>query len=259
MADLLSALARRALSPPGVRPRVPSRFEGDVPPMLTVEAREAQAAPPLPRSVPTEELGDAAGDRLAESVKATQAEPRLGMQPEPMARPESIAPPAVRLAEVTGTIGEVAGRIADPPSRSAPVPDPVAPATPASLRPAPALESLADAPTREHVAASSIEHHLVRESWHEREVREPIERRIEHLVTPPLPAVSPRPRPSNGPSLAPSVPAAMAAPAPDVQIHIGRIEIRVPASPPAATKEPGSTAPRPATLDEVLARRVGRS
>lgn len=266
MSDFFSLLSRRALQPAAIRPRLPSRFEGDSAlPISTPSEREESfsASPERPQSpvlsVPPTVVSAPAELRPPAPLMA--AEPQVAAllpspgepQPWPASTdlPERLAPSAAVPVAPQWPVPERLDLPSPPEVASAQVV--LAAQAVAPLREPPVIEPLS-LPIQSPAPAMSDERLPVHELR-----REVIEQRVERL----LPAV---PFPVSGPSqLAPASAMPMREPqaltaarteaGPRVEINIGRIEILSSEAPRSPRREEQPARPSALSLDAYLSER----
>ncbi|MBC9251683.1 hypothetical protein A9179_15525 [Pseudomonas alcaligenes] len=252
MSDFLSQLARRALQPAAIHPRLPSRFEsaalpagepvlgepGEAPSPADNPAPRGPASPPLQWQEPVV-------TPPSRSVLSAAALPPAPLEAGPAVRPAAVAEPESQqpLPSLRETQAPVVVRIPVEPLSA------VQPALPVDSVVAPALRLAAEpgvTPRHEALPLRPAER-----PEQQALSRERIERQVERLL-PDEPAVrSVQPAPSAVAAQAPTVqPQNFTAP-PRVEISIGRIEV-LPASTPAAPA-PVAEAPRRAPAQSLEA------
>lgn len=255
MSDFFGTLARRAMAPAGVRPRVASRFESGSGVGLNERHEQVEAVASAPEAPPAEgspklavsplrPAPDVAFDpalvrERVETLRIVPVSPRdVPPEPQPEARSERLAevppltvPPAQRRARAAAKNPAIEG---SPPGR-----------TPQSLPPVVPLAPLPHA--TERIAHERTEHQTVRSL---------IESRVVERLT-----AEPRPpgKSSRAPTTAIASTQAPAPAAPRVEIHIGRIEVMPAAAPPNEPQRVEAPRPFPAqSLDAYLTERSSR-
>lgn len=246
MSDLLTALARRALQPPAIRPRLASRFEGEgaVPRDLQRTEEPAVAAPGAP-PVATARMPAVAMSRAAEPSPAPSPNP-----PSPSLRltpllQEAPPRPTAAIPVQSERVDAPAPKLAERPGQ----PEPQLPLRPLSET------AQAQPPTRLESRLIEREHReqrIERQELH----RELIERRVERLLVE-APSATPTAQPLHALVEARPAPVEPQPVAPRVEISIGRIEILPAAAAAAPRQEAGPRRPPAKSLDEYLNERNG--
>lgn len=241
--DFFNALAQRAISPPAVRPRLASRFEGGAGVGMDeqqerVEAAAASTPTPVTPLRPERTAPDVAFDPPVRPLP-------IPSRTEPAAPVAALPPQPIRPIEATPT------ETTKPRRRAAPEKEvsglaPVARLAPTSM-PEPAAAPVAVRPS----VVERVVHERV-EQQQTTTLRSLIESRVVERLTV---------EPSRAQSATAPAPSAMQirqqaeTPAPPrVEIHIGRIEV-MPASAPAAEPTRIETPQPPQSLDAYLAQR----
>lgn len=252
----LALLARRALQPAAIRPRVLSRFESDAaaPGGFEIQSAEAAAPAPLVVETPARPLPQAteppAGVATAEAPAAVRT---------PQSRFEHVAP--LQAAAVQMPLHAATG-FASATAQS--IPPQAAPQTAISSTAQPATERIIERIEQQRSTHTTLLQPILSSPAQTQAAAinaaaEPIAPRIEHhterltLVEPRLPAHHASP-------LQAAAPTATAPAAPTVEISIGRIEIlpdRAPA-PVAAATQAALGKPAAQSLDDYLQTRSGR-
>lgn len=272
MSGVLQRLATRVLPGPGaVRPRLGSRFEGfsgpAEPDAVEPESGQAAHAPGRAAAAVEPEPGPAArrADRPAAAPAAGLAAPVPGAPwtaPEILAAPAPLLPAPAPLLPAPADGGDGVAAANSPAARARSLmPSPVANAAANRLAAEPPA-----APARQGAAAASAERSRHRppeapqrtpsRGW----PRAANEESAATVRWPEAPLISPRPLGAAASHEALARPMAAPAPAPaapDIQVSIGRIEIRADRN---ETRPPRLAPPRPSlmSLEDYLGKRRGR-
>ncbi|VVO61420.1 hypothetical protein PS838_00812 [Pseudomonas fluorescens] len=227
MSDLLLVLARRALKPSAIRPRIGSRFENDA-----IMLRDVEQAPPSPLASPRE--------------PTTAIAPKPGVvQPDPessMPMPLPVTPVSRRAASLLQPTPSVTS---NPPPTPGPLPNRVSSVfaspkdagLPQIPLPLPPVVDTAQGQSPLRLETRLIEHTHSEQRVERHELsRELIKRRVERLhEQPPTATAAPGPLHTRQEPRPPQLDGQVVAPR--VEITIGRIEILPHEAAPAARRE----------------------
>lgn len=227
MSDLLLVLARRALQPSAIRPRIGSRFENDA-----IMLRDVEQAPPSPLASPREPTTP-----IAPKPEVVQPDPESST---PMPLP--VTPVLRRAASLLQPTPPVT---ANPPPTPGPLPNRVSSVfvspkdagLPRIPLPLPPVVDTAQGQSPLRLETRLIEHTHSEQRVERHELsRELIERRVERLhEQPPNATAAPGPLHARQEPRPPQLDGQVVAPR--VEITIGRIEILPHEAAPAARRE----------------------
>lgn len=281
MSFLAGLVARTVEGSAGIRPRRASRFEREAPARRMVEPLEPAASPPSHDRAVTITAPAPAAARTAPFAEPAAPPPRA-----PMAAPNATPDVRTRIERIVTPVRESADH-GTAPSSATPAPPimpetlrstPSEPALPVRSRRRRATEAAATAAARaaperiERIETVRTTEQRLRELTVEVRRERVIEREVaqqprtdQTVAQPELPA-----RTDPAPRIAPITaaarverlrpaspqPAAVAAPEPTIEVHIGRVELRATVAPP---QRHAARAAAPVTgLDDYLRRRDGR-
>ncbi|MBD9482028.1 hypothetical protein IB229_03525 [Pseudomonas sp. PDM14] len=248
MNDFFALLSQRALQPAAIHPRLPSRFESDsaVP---ALPAQDIPAEAPLGASQPVPAT-------MASLLAAPTVAPLAASAPTPIPLAESVVPvsPVLPLPHIAAEPRPLP-QLAEPalphvPARPLALEAPGNPA-PRVIAPQPAVQVSARIASEPPAPVLQVQHERLE---HHELSREVIEQRVERLRVEGVPAL-PSPAAALSPAPAQALRDVPGAPAPRVEISIGRIEV-LPLEPAAAPHREAPAKPAPAqSLDAYLQER----